>query len=246
MLVTTRWSHHAGKRHADGAGHLEDAEAFPRPMLYVALGAPAWMPRAAAGWASARSPALCGLISETVGVRTYVLAMEIVGVQRLREWSLLDAGCRAPSVATTGSGPLPPAGCAPTSTLRPRPRQARRSPVRDQLGAPRVKDRQQDRGHLLTDHAHGHVVAAHRGRDVCHLLCPHRRPRVGQQSTNLAATAPPTFAAHRRSRLGRRGRRHRPTMSGGHQRRHHTAGYRCRFPMWTVMAQRWYRGSVRD
>ncbi len=75
---------------ADGAEHLEDAEAFPRPMLYVALGAPAWRARPARP--SARSPALCGLISETVGVRTYVLAMEIVGVQRLREWSLLDAG----------------------------------------------------------------------------------------------------------------------------------------------------------
>jgi len=155
-------------------------------------------------------------------------------------------GCRAPSVATTGSGPLPPAARAPTSTLHPRPPHSRGLPARDQLGAPRVKDRQQDRGHLRADHAHGHVVAAHRGRDVCHLLCLHRRPRVGQQSTNLAATAPPTFAAHRRSRLGRRGRRHRPTMSGGHQRRHHTAGHRGRFPMWTVMAQRWDDGSVRD
>jgi hypothetical protein len=77
---------------ADGAEHLEDAEASPRPMLYVALGAPAWRPRAAAGWASARSPALCGLISEIVGIRTYVLVMEVLGVQWLREWSLLDAG----------------------------------------------------------------------------------------------------------------------------------------------------------
>ncbi len=40
---------------ADGAEHLEDAEAFPRPMLYVALGAPACRPRAAARWAWATS-----------------------------------------------------------------------------------------------------------------------------------------------------------------------------------------------
>ncbi len=32
------------------------------------------------------------MISETVGIRTYVLVMEVLGVQWLREWSLLDAG----------------------------------------------------------------------------------------------------------------------------------------------------------
>ncbi len=48
----------------------------------------------------------------------------------------------------------------------PRPRQARRSPARDQLGAPRVEDRQQDRGHLLTDRPEHIHVPAHRIGDV--------------------------------------------------------------------------------
>jgi len=75
-------------------------------------------------------------------------------------------GCRAPSIATTGSGPLPPAGRAPTSRLRPRPPHSRRSPARDQLGAQRVEDRQQDRGHLLTDQPEHLRVSAHRIGDV--------------------------------------------------------------------------------
>ncbi len=69
-------------------------------------------------------------------------------------------GCRAPSIATTGSDPLPPARCAPGHDRRAD------HPSGDQLGAPRVEDRQQDRGHLLTDRPEHIHVPAHRIGDV--------------------------------------------------------------------------------
>jgi len=57
-------------------------------------------------------------------------------------------------------------GPAPTSRLRPHHDRRADHPSGDQLGAPRVEDRQQDRGHLLTDQSEHSHVPAHRIGDV--------------------------------------------------------------------------------